>query len=219
MEASAKMLPENTNIKLILRHSFRPSLHNSPNHEDVRLTPDGIRSAKEFGRSIEFKIGELHSSIVPRCVETIQSIMTFRDEKRNIILSKNILSDVFAIDRTKADISFKTIGSLKKIVFLLKNKITPSGFRDIDDIISMILDYIFLSSSKNSLDIYCTHDLQLALLYSVLFADQPSIKDIESEWPNMLEGMFFYGQRSDFVCIWRTRVKRFQNFYLKDFEQ
>ena len=215
MEESARLLPDNVNVKLILRHSFRPPLQGHIEHKNVRLTSAGISLAAALGRSIECIIGELHSSVIPRCIGTIESIMTDRNEKRTINLSEDILTDVFATNKKEADASFKKIGSLKQIVKMLQEHDKIPGFRMIEESVSMILNYIFQNSNEpNTLDIYCTHDLQLALLNSVLFSPDISLQDIKLEWPNMLEGMFFWGQRNDFYCAWRGKSKRFRNLLL-----
>lgn len=214
LEDSARLLPSSGNIKFIFRHSLRPTLQGVKKHEKVRLTIEGEKLATELGESISYSIGELHSSIIPRCIQTINCIMENRQEQRNIILSQEVLTDVFAKDREIANISFKKIGSLKKLVYNLQSGEPIKGFRPFDDCISMILDYIFSTGNKaNKLDLYCTHDLQLAMLNSALFYPESSIEVIEHHWPNMLEGMFFWGKRENFYCVWRGRIKRHINCF------
>lgn len=215
MEESANLIPMNVNSKLIIRHSLRPTLQGVLNHQDIRLSSEGISLACTFGDSIEYVIGELHSSSIPRCIETIDSIMTNRPEDNNIKYSSEVLTDVFAIDKELADQSFKTIGSLKKIVFLLQENHCPRGFRTRNDCIRLLLDYIFLTGGElGKLDLYCTHDFQIALLNSALFSPHASLEEIKLYWPNMLEGMFFWGCRKDFFCVWRGKSHRFVNFLL-----
>ena len=105
MNESASMLHDGENIKLVIRHSLRPRLKGVKKHEDVRITPEGEALARDFGESIQYTIGELHSSMIPRCIQTLEYIMDNRPEKRIIIESPNILTDVFAIDRKVADVS------------------------------------------------------------------------------------------------------------------
>ncbi len=215
MEKSAALIPMNLNVKLIIRHSFRPTLQGTLKHQDVRLTSEGISLASSFGDSIDYVIGELHSSSIPRCIETIESIMANRCENHKINCSSEVLTDVFAIDRELANQSFKTIGSLKEIVFLQQEKRCPMGFRNRDDCVKLLLDYIFHTGGElGKLDLYCTHDLQIALLNSALFSPHASLEEIKSIWPNMLEGMFFWGCREDFCCVWRGKSQRFLNFML-----
>lgn len=213
MNESASMLHDGENIKLVIRHSLRPRLKGVKKHEDVRITPEGEALARDFGESIQYTIGELHSSMIPRCIQTLEYIMDNRPEKRIIIESPNILTDVFAIDRKVADVSFKEIGSLKKIVKKLLDNDNIPGFRTLNDCVTLLLDYIFETGNvKNQLDLYCTHDLQLAMLYCALYCPNASLDNIESNWSSMLEGMFFCGKRDDFLCLWRGQVKRFTDF-------
>lgn len=213
MVKSASLILDGDNIKLVFRHSLRPTLQGVKKHEDVRITTKGEELARTFGESIQYGVGEIHSSIIPRCIQTIECMMDNRPEKRNFIRSSEILTDVFASDRKIADVSFKEIGSLKMIVKKLIDNESIPGFRSLNESVTLLLDYIFETGNKKSqLDLYCTHDLQLAMLYSALYCPNATIQDLESNWPCMLEGMFLSGKRNDFYCVWRGQVKRFTDF-------
>lgn len=76
-----------------------------------------------------------------------------------------------------------------------------------------MLDYIFDNGNiENTVDLFCTHDFQMAILYAYLF-DFGKIKDdfIKNKWPMMLEGMIIWGARNHFWCSWRNEVKEFIN--------
>lgn len=215
MEESARLVPMNVNAKLLIRHSIRPTLQGVTKHEYVGLTAEGVTLARTFGEKIGYNIGELHCSTIPRCIETLKCIMTNRTEKRDIIFSHEVLTDVFATNRTLANLSFKKIGSLKQIVYLLQGNNCLPGFRRVDECATIILDYMFKTGNMTGvLDIYCTHDFQLSLLDSVLFSQYASYEEVKAEWPNMLEGMFFWGDRNNFQCAWRGSVKSFNNFLI-----
>ena len=140
-------------------------------------------------------------------------MMENRMEKRNIILSQQILTNVFALDSEVANTSFNEIGSLKQIIKKLQDKVYIPGFRPLEECVSMLLGYIFETGNKtNHLDLYCTHDLQLAMLNSAFFCPTSSIKKINSDWPNMLEGMFLWGNRKDFYCVWRGKIVHLVDF-------
>ena len=76
-----------------------------------------------------------------------------------------------------------------------------------------MLDYIFENGNeKNKVDLFCTHDFQMAILYAHLFDFASSRKSIEkNKWPMMLEGMIFWGNRKHFWCSWRNEIKEFEN--------
>ena len=71
-------------------------------------------------------------------------------------------------------------------------------------------------NKENSVDLFCTHDFQMAILYAGLF-NFAETKDsiINNKWPMMLEGMIFWGNRNHFWCAWRGEVKEYKN-YMKD---
>lgn len=85
------------------------------------------------------------------------------------------------------------------------------GFNSLGKASNIMLDYIFDNGNiENTVDLFCTHDFQMAILYAYLF-DFVKIKDdfIKNKWPMMLEGMIMWGARNHFWCSWRNGVKEF----------
>ena len=211
MVASASLIPCGVNVKCIFRHSFRPPLHNSINPDNVLLSEEGKRQAIAFGVGIEYKLGSIHSSYIQRCQQTVQYILKERHDCSAIILSQNELSNIFATNKEEAD---KTIieYSLKGVVYKLCIGETLRGLQSIDYCVTNILDYIFNTGNEaNTIDLYCTHDFHLAMIYAMLLSENKAYDDIVSNWPNMLEGMFFWGTRNDFHCLWRRKYKHIEN--------
>ena len=97
-----------------------------------------------------------------------------------------------------------------RIIYELNNGALP-GFNSLGKASNIMLDYIFDNGNiENTVDLFCTHDFQLAILYAYLF-DFVKIKDdfIKNKWPMMLEGMIMWGARNHFWCSWRNGVKEF----------
>ena len=205
MNDDASRIPDGINRKLIFRHSFRNKLHGVKNHDEVLLNQEGERAAFLFGKGISATIGQMHSSYIPRCVQTLEYINMGKNQHIPIMVSEDILGNGFTMNKKIADQSFKSVGSLKKVVQLLMNDIPVDGFYPIRHTTKTMLDYIFSTGNEvDKLDLYCTHDFHIALVISQIF-DLRGLDEIISQWPNMLEGFFVWGTREDFRLLWRGK--------------
>ena len=215
MVAGGKLLPiDGYNIKLLFRHSLRPPLKGTLYPDNILLSDEGINLARRLGASFDIPIGECHSSFVPRCIQTIESILYGANQDSKIEVSNGVLSDGFFSDKTIASKTFRET-SLKAVVLRLVNGETPNGFISVDIGVKSLLDYIFTTGNHtNTIDLYCTHDFQLSLLDSLMYNKYNDIMTIEERWPNMLEGMWFWGKRNNFYCIWRGNCRHFVNYVL-----
>lgn len=100
-----------------------------------------------------------------------------------------------------------------EIIYQMKKDCLP-GFNSVEDATKIMVDFMFANGNKeNSVDLFCTHDFQMAILYAGLF-NFAETKDsiINNKWPMMLEGMIFWGNRNHFWCAWRGEVKEHNNF-------
>ena len=87
------------------------------------------------------------------------------------------------------------------------------GFNSIQESAKIMLDYMFSNGNlENTVDLYCTHDFQMAILYAYLFDFASTRKSIENnKWPMMLEGMILWGEKNHFWCSWRNEIRQFVN--------
>jgi len=212
MVRTALLIPADVNVKLIIRHSMRPRLKDCEYPDEVLLNTQGIEAAKKMGKGISYSIGNLYSSHIKRCQQTLQYIQEGAGIDKKIQVEQDILGEVFFNNKKDCD-AFLRNHSLRETVYLLKNGIEIPGFVSIYNIVNRMLNFIFKDDSiPNTLDIYCTHDFHIALLLTTLFDDITTIEDIRMNWPEMLEGLFLYGTREDFYCLWRSKLKRIQSF-------
>lgn len=212
MDEDAAKIPEGENVKMVFRHSFRDTLQGTAAPDLVPLNENGVQSANSLGNELFGEIGQMHSSHAPRCIQTLECISQGKGLHLPISVSKDILGDGFATDRELASMSFRSIGSLKKVADLLAHDVTVKGFRPIRQTVKSMLDYIFNNGNEpGKIDLYCTHDFHIALMICLIF-NQNSHKDIASEWPCMLEGFFAWGTRKNFTIIWRGRSCHCVNF-------
>lgn len=210
METGASKVPEKNNCKIVFRHSIRGNIASGIGKQ-VSLTDEGIELCQAFGRYLQYEIGFVASSTCLRNIQTCENILLGTNSKRDIVLAPNELEGPQTKD---AILSNKVFEDLKynnqEIIYMLKNQGLP-GLNSIKDSAAIMLDYIFANGNeKNKVDLFCTHDFQMAILYAYLFDFAASRESIEkNKWPMMLEGMIFWGNRKHFWCSWRNKIKEF----------
>jgi hypothetical protein len=106
--------------------------------------------------------------------------------------------------------SWKKLGT-KGIFDCFSKNIDMPGFYDLETSVNRMINYIFETGNQNNtMDIFCTHDFQLAML--LLFINGKSYKyktilfDGSGNWPYMLEGMFLWKNKNNFNLVWRGEI-------------
>lgn len=213
METGAEKVPTGENCKIIFRHSIRGKIESGVGRE-VELTNEGIELSRMFGKHLEYDIGFVASSSCKRNIQTCKEILYGKGVEKEIILAPNELEGPQTKDRVLSDKAFEDLKFKNdEIIFQMNNKNLP-GFNSIETATKIMLDFMFANGNKtNTVDLFCTHDFQMAILYSGLFGfgkTKESIK--QNKWPMMLEGMVLWGKRNHFWCTWRNETKEFINF-------
>jgi hypothetical protein len=213
MENATKKIPENANCKIIFRHSIRGKIDSGVGRK-VKLTDEGVELARFFGRNLETEIGFVASSSCDRNIQTCEEILLGAKCKREIIIAPNELEGPQTKDKGLSDKVFEQYNfANNEIIYQMKKDCLP-GFNSVEDATKIMVDFMFANGNKeNSVDLFCTHDFQMVILYAGLF-NFAETKDsiINNKWPMMLEGMIFWGNRNHFWCAWRGEVKEYNNF-------
>ena len=213
MEISAEMIPAHTNIKLLLRHSIRISINKSNDPDDLLLTREGIIMAQSFGKNIQYSIGKVYSSHFRRCVQTVEQILIGRNQYRVIHTDECLSSSFVCLNDIEGQIAISKLG-IKRTVCLLASGIHIAGINTLNYCVRRILDFIFSSGNTvDTLDIYCTHDLHIAMVNASMFGIS-QLDEVRGNWPYMLEGIYLWGKREDFYVAWRGQTKRMKNFLI-----
>ena len=211
MNEGFNVIPNTSNAKLLIRHSYRPTLKGVKNPDIIGLTEEGIEEANKFGNSLTFPIGACFSSPVHRCMQTIRALS-------GLSLNKIIISEVLGysfIDNWSLAERFFSNMNLKQLVFLMSHQHKVDGFITIEDGVRNILNLLFSAGNNPGyLDLFCTHDLHLAIMDSFIFSNYSNIEIIRENWPNMLEGMWLWGNRNNFYIVWRGAIKHCTNFLI-----
>lgn len=209
MENGAAQVPENANCKMVFRHSIRGDIKDGTIGREVQLTNEGIELARHFGRELRYDIGFIASSSCGRNVQTCKELLFGRKENKDILEAPNELECPQMKDQKVSDKVFEEFNYQSDVIInKLKTEGLP-GFNTIEEAAKIMLDFIFANGNEaNTVDLFCTHDFQLAILYAYLFNFTASKEELEyHKWPMMLEGMLFWGTRDHFWCAWRSQLK------------
>ena len=212
MEAGALKVPAGQNCKIIFRHSIRGKIESGVGRE-VSLTDEGIELCRSFGKNLQYDIGYVASSTCLRNIQTCENILLGKGLDKNIVKAPNEMEGPQTKDRFLSDKVFEELKfNNQEIIFRLKNE-GLTGFNSIQESAKIMLDFMFSNGNvENTVDLFCTHDFQMALLYAYLFDFASTRESIENnKWPMMLEGMIFWGTRNHFRCSWRNDIKEFIN--------
>lgn len=214
MEHGAEKIPLGSNSKIVFRHSIRREITSGVGC-NVTLTNEGIELARNFGRYLDTEIGFVASSSCKRNIQTCEEILNGNGCKRDIVLAHNQLEVPQTKNKSLSDEIFEKYAYQNtEILFLLKNEGLP-GFNSINMATKIMLDFIFSNGNKEkTVDLFCTHDFQMAILYAGLFDFASTRENMEKNWPMMLEGMIFYGTRNHFWCSWRNETREYSDFLM-----
>lgn len=213
MEYGAENIPKGENCKIIFRHSIREKIESGVGRE-VELTDEGIELARSFGRHLEYDFGFIASSSCKRNIQTCKEILNGKNLEKQIFIASNELEGPQIKDRKLSDKVFEDLNfQNNEIIFRMNNENLP-GFNSVETATKIMIDFLFANGNiKNTVDLFCTHDFQMAILYSGLF-DFGKTKEsiVQNKWPMMLEGMILWGERNHFWCSWRNEIKEFINY-------
>lgn len=212
MEKGASIVPQGANCKIVFRHSIREDIKTGFGRE-MQLTNEGIELARSFGRNLKYDIGIIASSSCGRNIHTCKEILIGKKENKDIIIAPKELECPQMKDETLSNKVFRDYEYQSDIIIhKLKTEGLP-GFNTIEQASKIMLDFIFSNGNKdNSVDLFCTHDFQMAILYAYLFDFDASEECLaQNKWPMMLEGMILWGKRNHFWCSWRNQIKDFRN--------
>lgn len=200
------------NLKLLVRHAERPTLKGLADPDNVQLTQKGISDALALGNAISNKLGVVYSSPITRCLQTASLITSTipRIEAK----TSTALGYSFVDNKEDAYQKFSKY-NLKQIVHAILTQTKIKGFVSKENGIKNIIDLLFNTGGlQNTIDVYCTHDMHLSIIDGYMMNCYNSIDEITLAWPKMLEGIWFFGKREDFYCVWRGAKKRFVNFLM-----
>ena len=187
-----KKVPKNKSVILLLRHSAREKLAQDFSVSYVQsITERGKEIAFELGNILGDRLGDVHSSPLTRCVETVQYIQMGANNKRTIHKNR-ILGDpgVFVLDgklggKTWFEYSNEEIN---ESLCGLHARPLPGLAWGYEAAMFALQSILFEVSSESGIHLFTTHDSILAGICSHFFGKKLSLQD----WPEFLEGAFIW---------------------------
>jgi hypothetical protein len=214
MEKSAELCPDGQNIKMLIRHSIRQEVRSDTGleaFENAQLTREGRKMAERLGESLSMDIGTISSSCTQRCIDTCQEIINGYNKSHSKyyhdIIKTEMLQRPHCKNVQEEHDTWEKIG-MKGILDGFAINTDMPGIYDIETSVNRMVDYIFeTGNDNNSIDIFCTHDFQLAMLLLFFNGKVPEYKqklfNEDDNWPFMLEGMFLWKSESSINVLWR----------------
>jgi len=221
MEESARLCPNGQNIKMLVRHSIRQDIKEDASIEEIenaQLTREGKKMAERLGESLSMDFGKISSSYSQRCIDTCHRIINgfnkTHAEYNEIIIKTEMLQCPHCKDINNPEEERETWAKLgiNGVFDCFAKDIEMPGFYDLETAINRMINYIFETGNKNNtIDIFCTHDFQLAMLLLLINGKSYDYKqklfNENDNWPFMLEGMFLWGNKNNVNVAWRGEIK------------
>ena len=226
------LLPNaSTPVTLFTRHSLRELVNGQGLASyDLQLTEQGRELAYAWGQYLiqntDRAIQHCISSPIQRCVDTAALMIEGADRTHKVvnthtieIVEQRLLVEPgsFVLDIQQAAPYFRKQGALGFINSFVNNAL-PGMKHPVTGVFDVLeLLYHTHPTQHNGLSLAVSHDTILAAIVAVISGN----KQIEqSDWPDMMEGLFVWFEGEDFVnskLKWIWRGER-QELVIKDFQ-
>lgn len=197
-------LPLDRPVVLLLRHSVRGELPSDAPGNDVLLTETGHTLARELGEQIGSRLKSMHSSPIPRCVQTAEAICAGAGATLPVALDR-LLGDpgIFVLDGARAWDNWQQLGHECVMANLVSGSEALPGMAHPDHAARFLVHHALTQAGGvPGTHIYVTHDSVIAATASRLLGRPHGPAD----WPWYLEGAFFMRSRNEKVrCAYRDQ--------------
>lgn len=203
--AGLRQLPQCSPAALLMRHSVREEIPEGTYGMDVPLTEEGVLLAEDFGRILGPRIGSVHTSPVPRCVETAEAIVRGTGLSRTIKHEPTLGGPgAFVTDPSLAGPTYLKLGAVGMAQALVRGEELP-GFNKPAEAVTVIVQYLLSSLSQpGHTSVHVTHDAILAVVVGRLVGWMPTTSD----WPDFLEAALLHSNGKRKLAIsWKGRIE------------
>lgn len=212
---SLSMLPKNTAISLLTRHSIREEPENYNAHYKLPLTEEGIALAAYWGALQPFEKFHLFSSPIGRCLETAfhmhrGSYVELESAQGSANIQQvSLLAEpgCFIADREimqKVGQIFVAEGPVSFLNHMMSGKF--ESYLSVKSGVGKLLEHFLEHQNDQSteqLNIHVSHDTILAaFVYSLL--GKTNLK--QEDWPRMMEGVYLWFDETHVHGVWRGQV-------------
>lgn len=196
--------PTDRPVVLLLRHSARGPLPVGEAGNNVPITGSGKRSAVELGRKLGAHIRSLHSSPVPRCIQTAKALRKGANAELDIAVSR-LLGDpgVYVLDGDLAWRNWERLGHEEVMRCIVSEDEPLPGMAQPDEAARILLRHMLTSAGDSSgLHLFVTHDSVITATVSRLQGSPHG----PSDWPCFLEGALFWQSEEGVHVVYREAV-------------
>lgn len=205
---SFSLVPAQAHGAVLLRHAHRPAFPpgSSGYGHEVELSPEGVQAAEALGRLFSARRpGLLLTSPVQRCVTTLRALLRGTGWTASFAENARLANPgCFVADPDIAVPLSLELGVFELVRRQLCEQEPLPGMRSTPEGVTLLID-LFTShhGEAGTLDVFVTHDATLAPTVGYLMGTTLGV----NEWPDFLEGMFFWRSSRGLAGAWRGELR------------
>jgi broad specificity phosphatase PhoE len=193
--------PLNRAVVVLLRHSVRAHLPPGDVGYAVPITNTGERLALELGIRLKGRLCTLHSSPLPRCIQTAEALATGAQADIPIVTNR-LLGDpgVFVLDAQLAWSNWERLGHEGVVHHLVTEPEPLPGMARTEDAAHFLVQTMLATAgNRPGVHVFVTHDVLVIATAAKLLCKSLDRND----WPWYLEGAFFWREKEGIHSAYR----------------
>lgn len=189
LQALARIPPDQP-AAVLIRHSAREKIPNGINGDLVPLTDHGRALARDLGAVLGPRVVRVHSSPVPRCLDTAQQLLTGAAQSLQVVVDQVIAaSGEFIEDPEIAYATWTQVGHFPTFDAVMRGQRLP-GYAEPRLAAQRFVQHLIAHLDQPGLHVFVSHDSPMACLWAHL-RERPLE---QSEWPLFLEAVVVHHQ-------------------------
>ena len=195
-------IPMDVPVAILLRHSVRPPMPPQGHGNDLELTEDGHRIARELGAVFGEKLCSTHSSPIQRCIQTAEALGVGA-QKTLPIHQDRLLGDpgVYVLDGEIAGAYWQQRGIKETIIDLMQiDEPLPGMAAPAPAARFLVRHMLKISAGRIGYHVFVTHDSVQMVTASRFFPEPLS----DRHWPWFLDAIFLWRDGDSFRMAYKN---------------
>jgi len=183
-------VPKDRPVALLLRHSVRDEIPAGGVGYDLPITDVGRAIATELGRNLGLRLNRLHSSPLPRCVQTADALRLGAGSDVRIVEDR-LLGDpgAYVLDGKKAWQNWESMGHEGVMDHLDASLPSLPGMARANEAARFLVHQMLaVAGAAPGVSVFVTHDSLVTPTVSHMIGQRLG----KTAWPWFLEGAFFW---------------------------
>lgn len=183
-------IPTDKPVAVLLRHSVRPPMPADGHGNDLKLTEDGHRIARELGELFGGRLQSLHSSPISRCIQTSEALAIGARKKLSVCQDR-LLGDpgIFVLDGKVAGPYWLERGAKETIRDLMQFDTPLPGMAAPPPAVRFLIRHMLKATGEApGYHVFVSHDSVQVVTASRLFPEPLS----DHHWPWFLDAIFLW---------------------------